>query len=38
VLLKEGADVNAVTKLRGSPLHAAALLSSPAMVNVLLEG
>lgn len=37
-LLKEGADVNAVTKLRGSPLHAAAMHGSPALVKILLDG
>lgn len=37
VLLQNGADVNAVTKLRGSPLHAAAMHSTGVSVRVLLD-
>ena len=38
VLLARGADVNAVTKLRGSPLHTAAQRGTGQAVQALLEG
>lgn len=37
MLLKAGADVNAVTKLRGSPLHAAATHATGRAVQALLD-
>lgn len=37
MLLAKGADVNAVTKLRGSPLHSAAVHGTGHAVKVLLD-